>query len=120
MNLLKTMALKLKHQFQKLLHFLRLTNSVGGRLSLTNTACIIVLTKVALAPDPSFVDLGSLLAVLALYYGKKHITKGKDEAADETNAEFVKVTEEIAQLRDKVSGFAAVIGIKGLANKPKM
>jgi hypothetical protein len=58
-------------QLISLLKFLRVVDSADGQVSLTSLGLIVVLVKVALIREPSLVDLGALLGVLAMYSHKK-------------------------------------------------
>jgi hypothetical protein len=46
-----------------------------GNLSITNLAVIITLTKLAIAPQASLVDTGTLLIALANYSHKRLVTR---------------------------------------------
>jgi hypothetical protein len=98
--------MSLKHKLKEALYFLRLTDS-DGVLSITHIGCIVVLTKVALNPNPSIFDMGSLLVTLSLYYGKKHLAQNKQKITDENKQAIVdvsnKVNQSIADLATKVS-----------------
>lgn len=81
-------------------------------ISLTNLAVFVVLTKVALNPQPSIVDMGSLLITLSLYYGKAHLKKNKQELTDENKAAIKEMQEKIQTISDKASGLALHVGMR--------
>lgn len=104
---------KLKHA----LYFLRLTDE-NGLLSITNIGCIVVLIKVALNPNPSIVDMGSLLITLSLYFGKAHMNRNKQAITDENKQAIADIQDKVKQIADKTSGLSAMIGIKTNNNNP--
>lgn len=106
----------LKDFIKKALFFTRLTDE-DGLLSITHIACIIVLTKVAMEPNPNIVDMGSLLITLSLYYGKKHLMKNKAAISDENKIAITKIEQRMAQLADKQSGIATAMGFKPTQQK---
>lgn len=101
----------MKKSVAKTLYFLRLTDE-AGLLSITNIGCIVVLTKVALNPQPSIVDMGTLLITLSLYFGKAHINKHKQKLSDENKTAIEEMKTKIQQVADKTSGVAAAVGMR--------
>lgn len=104
-----------KHKLKHALYFLRLTDT-SGLLSITNIGCIVVLTKVALNPSPSIVDMGTLLITLSLYFGKSHMNRNKQAITDENKQAITDMQNKVQQIADKTSGLSAMIGIKNNNN----
>jgi len=107
----------MKTFFLKLGRFLRLVDDNYVCLSLTNLAVFVVLVKLALNPSPSVVDMGSLLTVLSLYYGNKHLKKNKEEKTDNNKAVLEDMQAKIQAVADKASGLALHIGLRNPAVK---
>jgi len=99
-----------KSLLSRLLYFLRLTDD-DGLLSITHIACIIVLVKIALNPNPSIIDMGSLLVTLSLYYGKQHLNKSKQGITDENKQAIEDIKVQVQGIKDKTAGMAARIGL---------
>jgi len=102
----------MKTFFIKLGRFLRLIDDQYVCLSLTNLGVLVVLTKVALNPNPSLVDMGTLLTVLSLYYGNKHLKKNKEEKTDSNKVVLEEMQAKIQAVADKASGLALHIGLR--------
>lgn len=103
---------KIKHFFQRVLYFLRLTDG-NGSLSITNIACGIVLYKIATEANPSVSDMGSLLVTLTLYYGKAHLNSKKQSLTDENKQAIQDIQTKVQQISDKTSGLALHVGMRG-------
>lgn len=103
----------MKNFLKKALYFLRLTDD-DGLLSITHIACIVVLTKVALAPEPSIADMGALLITLALYYGKKHSNAKQTKLSDDGAKAVSDMQTKVQQIQDKVAGMAASVGFRNI------
>lgn len=101
----------MKQKFKDLLYFLRLTDD-DGVLSITHIGCLVVLTKVALNPNPSIADMGGLLITLSMYYGKKHLAKNKLAMQDDNKMAIAKIEGRLAQLADKQGAVATALGFK--------
>lgn len=93
--------------------FLRIVDDNNVCLSLTNLAVFVVLIKVALNPEPNITDMGSLLIVLSLYYGSKHLKKQKQQLTDENKTAIEEMKEKIQAIADKASGLAVHVGMRG-------
>jgi hypothetical protein len=111
-----------KHKLKEALYFLRLTDD-DGILSITHIGCMVVLTKVALNPNPSVFDMGSLLVTLSLYYGKQHLAQRQQKLTDENkqaiadisakvNQNLSDLTTKVNQVADKASGLAMHVGLR--------
>lgn len=100
------------------LHFLRLIDE-NNVLSITNIGCIIVLVKVALNPNPSIFEMGSLLVTLSSYYAKKHLASRQQKITDENRQAIADLSTKVGQIADKASGLAMHVGLRGnpLINK---
>lgn len=103
----------MKNFIKKALYFLRLTDD-DGLLSITHIACIVVLTKVALAPEPSIADMGALLITLALYYGKKVHSEKKLKLSEDSSKAVTDMQGKMQQIQDKLAGVAAQVGFRNL------
>lgn len=101
----------LKHRLKEALYFLRLTDD-DGLLSITHIGCIIVLTKLALNPNPSLIDMGSLLVTLSLYYGKQTMNQKHKKLTDENKQAIADLTTKVSQVADKASGLAMHVGLR--------
>jgi hypothetical protein len=101
----------LKHRLKEALYFLRLTDD-DGLLSITHIGCIIVLTKLALNPNPSLIDMGSLLVTLSLYYGKQSMSQKHKKLTDENKQAIADLTTKVSQVADKASGLAMHVGLR--------
>lgn len=101
----------LKHRLKEALFFLRLTDD-DGLLSITHIGCIIVLTKLALNPNPSLIDMGSLLVTLSLYYGKQSMNQKHKKLTDENKQAIADLTTKVSQVADKASGLAMHVGLR--------
>lgn len=105
------MMKKIKSFLQRGLYFLRLTDD-DGLLSITHIACGIVLYKIATQPNPSVVDMGSLLVTLSLYYGKQHLNRNKTTLTDENKQAIQEIQNKVQQIQDKTSGLALHMGMR--------
>lgn len=103
----------MKKWIKNALYFLRLTDD-EGLLSITHIACIIVMVKVALATDPSIVDMGSLLITLALYYGKGHRKAKATKISDANQQAIDEMKIKVQQIQDKTAGMAAQLGFRNI------
>lgn len=103
----------MKHFIKKALYFLRLTDD-DGLLSITHIACIVVLTKVALAAEPSIADMGALLITLALYYGKKHASAKKAKLSEDGSKAISDMQSKLQSIQDKIAGVAATVGFRNI------
>jgi len=102
----------MKKFFLDLGRFLRVIDDQSICLSVTNVAVFVVLIKVALNPSPSIVDMGTLLTVLSLYYGNKHLKKNKQEVTDKNKVVLEEMQAKIQAISDKASGLALHIGMR--------
>lgn len=98
-------------KLKEILYFCRLTDE-NNILSITNIGCLVVLTKVALNPAPSIVDMGTLLVTLSLYYGKKHLSQKDKKITDENKAAIAEIASKVNQVADKASGLAMHVGMR--------
>lgn len=105
-----------KHKLKEALYFLRLTDS-DGILSITHIGCMVVLTKVALNPNPSIFDMGSLLVTLSLYYGKKKMNQDGKKLTDENKQAIADISTKVNQIADKASGLAVHVGLRPPTNR---
>lgn len=103
------MFAKLKQALKSTLFFLRITDE-DGILSITHIGCWVVLSKIATERDPSPSEMGSLLCVLALYYGKRQMNKDKRKVNDEQAAALAKMQTKVDAVADKVGAVAATLG----------
>lgn len=103
----------MKNFLKGTLYFLRLTDD-DGLLSITHIACIVVLIKVALAPEPSIADMGALLITLALYYGKKVSGEKKLKLSSDGSKAITDMQSKMQQVQDKLAGVAAQVGFRNL------
>lgn len=85
----------------KLLDFLNLLD-YSGRLSPTNVALCIVTIRLAMAPQPSLIDLGALLIGLA-NYAHKRVVNQEAAANNAVQADESQVSELTAQVGDLTS-----------------
>jgi hypothetical protein len=92
--------------------FLRLVDDQYVCLSLTNLAVFVVLIKTALNPQPSIVDMGSLLITLSLYYGKAHLKKQKEKLTDENKTALDELKAKVQVISDKTAGLAVHVGMR--------
>lgn len=97
---------------KKALNFLNLLDS-ESRLSITSLAMYVVLVKVAVAPSPSLIDLGSLLLVL-LNYAHKRIVVSSAAAEEGGKIQvFSEVERTVEELKSKVNAMAIKAGFQG-------
>lgn len=101
----------MKAFINKALFFLRLTDE-DGLLSITYIACWVVITKIALSPEPSIAEMAGLLTALGLYFGKKHINIRTKKFNDAQQDALNKMQETVNALKDKVGAVAATVGFK--------
>ena len=73
----------MKH-LKHLLKFLSLGDDQGN-LSLTNLAMLIIVVKIALVPQASLIDLGTLLLAAANYAHKRYVNSKTQEPAPPVN-----------------------------------
>lgn len=106
----------MKHNLKKALYFLRLTDE-DGILSITNIGCIVVLTKVALNPSPSVVDMGTLLVTLSLYFGKAHLNRNKVKVTEDTVQRISDMEEKVKSIQGTASSLAAQMGLGNILKK---
>jgi hypothetical protein len=101
----------MKKWIKDTLSFLRLIDD-DCVLSITNIGCIVVLAKVAMNPNPSIVDMGTLLVTLSLYFSKKHLSQKAKKLTDENKQAISDLTTKINQVADKASGLAMHVGLR--------
>lgn len=106
----------MNHNLRKALYFLRLTDD-NNVLSITHIACMVVLTKVALQPNPSIVDMGSLLITLSLYYGKKHMQKDSAKIAEDGKFRLDQIEQKVKEIQGQASSVSAHLGIGNIIKK---
>lgn len=106
----------MKEFFKKLAFFLRITDE-DGVLSITHIACWVVLVKIAMEPSPSIAEMGGLLVSLAMYYGKKHLTKAKLKLNQEQAEQVAKLQEQVKTLIDKTGAIQMTQGLQNFLKK---
>ena len=97
-----------------ILNFLNLLDS-NGRLSITNIAVLIVLTKIAIAPTASLTEMGALFVTLINYHMKRKTIADAQVTPEIEDA----ITPQIEQMKSKlddalsqVSSLSLKAGIK--------
>ena len=106
----------MKHNLKKALYFLRLTDE-DNILSITNIGCIVVLTKVAMNPAPSVVDMGTLLVTLSLYFGKAHLNRNKVKVTADAAQRLSDVEDKIKGIQGVASSLSAQMGLGNILKK---
>lgn len=106
----------MNHKLKRALYFLRLTDD-NGLLSITHIACMVVLFKLAREPNPSIVDMGSLLITLSLYYGKQHLTRNKVKVTADATQRLSDIEEKVKSIQGTASSLAAQMGLGNIMKK---
>lgn len=86
---------------KRVAEFLRVIDIHDGNVSLTNVALLIVLVKLAVAPEVTLVDAGALLVALLSYQGKKLIRKDVNKDS-EAATQVAAMQERVDELASKV------------------
>lgn len=94
--------------------FLRLVDEQHNQISIVNVACLVIIGKVATAPNPSIADLGALLIGLLAHYGKRRINVKMKGLDAQQNKEIEDTKSKIKELADRVGSIAAAMGFKNL------
>lgn len=106
------MASSLKKSLIGIGRFLRLVDENEDMLSISNTAVIVVLTKVALSSSCNLLDIVALLGCLFNYYGKKHLNKNKSKLTDDNKSALDEMKAKLQIVQDKTAGIAAIVGMR--------
>lgn len=94
--------------------FLRLVDEQHNQISIVNVACLVIIGKVAIAPNPSIAELGALLIGLLAHYGKRRINVKMKGLDAQQNKEIEDTKSKIKELADRVGSIAAAMGFKNL------
>ncbi len=103
---------ELNMEFKKLLNFFNLLDS-EGRLSLTNTALVVTVVKLAIAPQASITEVGAMFLAIANYALKRNAINSNQEP-DESAALSVanEVKSKMEQIQSSVNGLLISAGMK--------
>lgn len=94
--------------------FFRVVDEFHNQISIVNVACIVVVVKVALAVNPSMVDLGTLLIALLAHYGKKQANMKIKKLDAQQSKDIDNLKDKVKELADRVGSIAAALGFKNL------
>lgn len=104
----------LKSKFFWILSFLNLTDR-GYKLSISNIAVIVVITKIALAQNVGLTEAGALLITLMNYSHKRFESnkaikeEAKNSLSKDKSAQEVSVESSIKQVQEQVSSLVSSI-----------
>jgi hypothetical protein len=94
--------------------FLRIVDEKFEQISIVNIACLVIIVKVAMVPEPSVADLGALLIGLMAHYGKRRINVGKEDSDSSTKKDLKEAQDKIKELGDRIGSIAAAMGFTNL------
>lgn len=104
-----------------LLKFIRVIDVHDGQLSLTNTALLVVLGKLIVAPALGLTEIGGLFVALLSYQSKKVINNGQiaiqDEQSEAIEAQQTEMQNKIQEVVDQVSALALKVGFQAGSKK---
>lgn len=101
-----------KQAFKNTLIVLRVVDAHDGQLSLSNLAVLVVLVKLALAPQFSMTEIGALFIALMNYSGKKIINSKAEKEQEAFSESQDEVVQKLSELESKVSALSLAAGFK--------
>lgn len=101
----------MKEMILKALTFLRVIDEHDGKISLTNIAVIIILTKLCFIQSASMVDIGALFIALMNYAGKK-VMYQKEVKVEQ--ASITEIENKISEMEGSISALNISSSLKKL------
>lgn len=97
---------------KKVLEFFNLLDN-QGKLSITNLAVIVVLSKLIMAPAAGLTEAVTLLIAL-VNYGHKRMVNNKTVKSEPTADKSEEINQEIEKLKSQLAALNISVGVKNL------